>query len=145
MTALWKGFAVVVFVLLTTHSLTAQIADEARLRDLEEGTTITFNEKVVLPAGQTSLWLDTGKGKTCSCQFFGKDTGEETIYEAGKQLSLRLVSVKGLFDGSQMHVARVYFNETPNYFKFKCYARDINVGHIADFLTVESNAVITKK
>lgn len=145
MTTLRKSLVIFVFVLLINQSLTAQVTNEVKLRDLPAGTTITLNQEFALPAGQTSLWLDSGKGKTCSCQFFGKDTGQETAYAKGQELTLRQISVKGLFDGSQMHVARVYFNETPNYFKFKCYARDIDAEHVSDYLTIEQDVDITKK
>ena len=58
--------------------------------------------------------------------------------------SLKSVSIKGIFDGSQMHIARIFLNETAGYFKFKCYARDILVEHISDFLEVDTTGLVEK-
>lgn len=118
------------FILMGTASQAQQ------LTELETATPFVIKQAFEIPLGAQSMVLDQGKGKMCSCQFFAVDTkeGETVSYTAGQELILRKVTVKGLFDGSQMHVARIYFQNTNDYFKFKCYTRNITLEHIQDFL-----------
>jgi len=131
-----------IFLLFMTNSLSAQVAPETGLRSLAFNTEISFAQEFTVPAGARSLWLDSGKGKLCSCQFFTKESEVDKKYEKSQQFSLRDVTVKGLFDGSQMHVARIYLNENSDYFKFKCYTRNILVEHVSEFLTIGSGIVV---
>jgi hypothetical protein len=131
-----------IFFLFMTKSLSAQVAPQTGLRSLAFNTEISLAQEFTIPAGVNSLWLDSGKGKLCSCQFFVKDSQREKQYEKSQQFSLKQVTVKGLFDGSQMHVARIYFNESNDYFKFKCYTRNVLVQHVSEFLIFGSGIVV---
>lgn len=127
---------VVLFVFTFSHTQ-AQVAESTSLYDLPEGTEFTIKKSFEIPAGAKSILLDDGKGKICSCQFFTSEAKEQgQLYHTNYSLSLKTVSVKGLFDGSQMHVARIYFKNTSDYFKLKCYTRDLLVEHLSDYLNV---------
>ena len=134
-------FIFISFVLLTTTTLQAQITSKTNLRDLPVSLDVSIAKSFEVPSDTTSVLLDNGKGKVCSCQFFTDKSTQVKFFDKSLELTLKDITVKGLFDGSQMHVARVYFNETDSYFKFKCYARDIKVEHVLEFLTFGSNIV----
>ncbi|BDS12072.1 hypothetical protein [Aureispira anguillae] len=132
-----------IFLGTVTYSQTTL---ETRLRELPENTKITVNYSLKLPEGAKSVWLDNGKGKICSCQLLiAESNNENRVYQSNQTLSLKKITIKGLFDGSQMHVARVYFHNTDDYFKFKCYARDILVKHIAEYLNIDNIGAVAKE
>lgn len=115
----------------------AQVTTDTKLSKLPPNTKIAFKEPFEVPIGVKSVVLDDGKGKICSCQFFTHSTQEKNqFYDTERLFSFKTITIKGLFDGSQMHVARIYFNNTSDYFKLKCYTRDILVEHISEYLTV---------
>lgn len=122
---------------LMSNDLQAQIMADTKLMTLPEGTKMAMKESFGIPVGAKSVLLDNGKGKICSCQFFTATAQDEIqLYDSKHLFSLRKVTIKGLFDGSQMHVARIYFENTSDYFKLKCYTRDILVKHVSDYLTI---------
>ncbi|MCH2022595.1 MAG: hypothetical protein MK207_08975 [Saprospiraceae bacterium] len=137
-----QTLSLLLFFSIFGHGLVAQIAQNALVRELPSNTTITINKEFTVQAGAQSYLLDSGKGKLCSCQFFTQRKNKTRIYEINDQFSLKNVTIKGLFDGSQMHVARMYFNGTKDYFKLKCYGRDILVKHISDYLVVGSSLIV---
>lgn len=130
-------FIVVILFSLMLNKVQAQVTIDTKLNDLLEGTKVTIKTAFEIPAGAKSILLDDGKGKICSCQFFASETKEnKQLYNREHLFSLRTVVIKGLFDGSQMHVARIYFKNTSDYFKLKCYTRNLLVEHVLDYLNV---------
>lgn len=146
MKTLAKVFGVTLFLMVLNTLSYGQIIPETSLRELPENTQMVVNKSFEISSEAKSVWLDNGKGKICSCQFFSSNTeGKTRFYQTGNILLLKKVIIKGLFDGSQMHVARIYFNNTDDYFKVKCYARDILVGHISGYLNVGSVNSVAKE
>jgi hypothetical protein len=89
--------------------------------------------------------LDNGDGKICSCQFFTQEDSIDRVYEQGKSLRIRNITIKGLFDGSQMHVARIYFEQSSSYFKFKCYSREITIQQLQDYITIGEHSIASEE
>jgi hypothetical protein len=137
-----QTFSLLLLFLIFGHDLVAQIAQNALVRELPTNTAITINKEFTIQAGAQSYVLDSGKGKICNCQFFTQESNQNRLYDINQQLSLKNITIQGLFDGSQMHVARIYFNGTKDYFKLKCYGRDILVKHISEFLVVGSSPIV---
>ena len=134
----------IISLLIFSQQLNAQVTTKTRLRDLSANTKVNLTKGYLIPAETESIIIDSGEGKLCSCKIFAQKLIVGHEYEKDKQLTLKAIEIKGLFDGSQMHVARVYFNETSDYFKFKCYARDILVEHVLEYLIFEENALVGK-
>lgn len=129
-------YSLVLCCSISLHSQ-AQVATSTKLSKLAINTKIALKESFEIPKGAKSVVLDNGKGKICSCQFFTHSAEKKSqLYETERLFSFKTVTIKGLFDGSQMHVARIYFNNTSDYFKLKCYTRDILVEHISEYLKV---------
>ena len=137
-----RTFSLLLFFLIFGQGLFAQIAQNALVRALPSNTAITINKEFTVQAGAQSHLLDSGKGKICNCQFFTNGSNQNRTYDINQQLSLKNITIKGLFDGSQMHVVRMYFNGTQDYFKLKCFGRDILVKHISEFLVVGSSTIV---
>ncbi len=127
--------SIFVFTLVCQYSY-SQIAINTDLRNLAQNTEFVLNKPFTIPANSKSVLLDEGTGKICSCQFFTTKSDKERIYKKNKLLYLNNITIKGLFDGSQMHIARIYFIGTDDYFKFKCYTRDILVNHLSEFFSI---------
>lgn len=140
-------YAFFIMLLLSYSSnLIAQVGLDTKLRALPENTEIRVQTAFEIPADAKSVMLDNGKGKICSCQLFTPEpSAQSRSYTTEETLLLRTITIKGLFDGSQMHVARIYFHNTRDYFKLKCYAREILVEHIAEFLRVDDVDSLVKE
>ena len=132
-------------LLFCSNSLFAQIDTETNISVIPLNTEISISKQFVIPAGANAVTLDDGKGKLCSCKFYTPESEETRTYEQNQSKTLKNITIKGLFDGSQMHVARVYFNESNEYYKFKCYSRDIKVKDIAPFIRFGLDTMVKVK
>ncbi len=126
-------------------NLQAQVSNKSYIRNLPEHTEVWIQQAFDIPALKKSILVDNGDGKICSCQFFTQKDSTERIYEQGKLLRIRNITIKGLFDGSQMHVARVYFEHNNSYFKFKCYSREITIKQLQDYITIRENSIASEE
>jgi hypothetical protein len=44
-----------------------------------------------------------------------------------------------------MHVARIYLENSPSYFKFKCYSREITIEQLQDFVSIGDNNIASEE
>ena len=56
------------------------------------------------------------------------------------QLLIDMIKVKGVFDGSQRHIARIYLKGNIGYFKLNCYSRRMMLEHALEFFDISTNA-----
>jgi hypothetical protein len=126
-------------------NLQAQVSNKSYVRNLPKQTEVWLRQAFEIPALKKSVLLDNGDGKICSCQFFTQEDSIDRVYEQGKSLRIRNITIKGLFDGSQMHVARIYFEQSSSYFKFKCYSREITIQQLQDYITIGEHSIASEE
>lgn len=138
-------FATLLATILFNPNVVAQLSNNSFVRNLTKNTEFTVQQAFQIPAKKKSILIDNGDGKICSCQFFTQESTVERVYEQGKVLRIRNITIKGLFDGSQMHVARIYLENSPSYFKFKCYSREITIEQLQDFVSIGDNNIASEE
>lgn len=123
----------------TAYFSSAQLTHNTYLSNLPQGTKIQLKHSFSIPSYQNSVTIDAGESNRCSCHYYTKSTAEERLIDKNIPLAVRHVSVKGIFDGSQRHVARIYLKNQAGYFKLKCYSRRMLVEHVLDYFNFISD------
>lgn len=123
----------------TTYFSSAQLSHNTYLANLPQDTKIQLKHSFSIPSYQSTLTIDAGESNRCSCHYYTKSTAEERLIDKNIPLEVRHVSVKGIFDGSQRHVARIYLKNQAGYFKLKCYSRRMLIEHVLDYFIVIPN------
>ena len=124
-------------------SISAQIYDNSYLADLPVNTTIYIKSNTKIPKGTTLVTVDDGQGKMCSCQFFITPTDYDRELKAKRPLSIKEIKVKGLFDGSQMHVFKIYLNGSNDFFKLKCDTAALQIKDFEALFHIDHEESIT--
>jgi len=135
-----------IMCLFFVQSIFAQIYDDSYLADLPANTSIYMKSDINIPKGASSVLLDSGQGKICSCQFFINPVDYNRELKAKRPLQVKKIKVKGLFDGSQMHVFKIYLNDSNDYFKLKCYTAQLQIKDFNKFfhLAYKKTYYVTK-
>lgn len=129
--------------LFFVSSISAQIYDNSYLADLPNNTTIYIKSDTKIPKGTSLVTLDNGQGKMCSCQFFITPTDYDRELKAKRPLSVKKIKVKGLFDGSQMHVFKIYLNGSSDFFKLKCGTAQLQIKDFEALFDIDYEESIT--
>jgi hypothetical protein len=114
----------------------AQVTTETILTELPPSTLLYSKSDFEVPSNSISVVLDSGAGKSCSCQFFTEKKDYDRTINSTDQLLIDMIKVKGIFDGSQMHIARIYLKGNIGYFKLKCYSRRMMLEHALEFFDI---------
>lgn len=133
------------FSVFLYSNLRAQSPNEIFIRNLPKQTKAFLQKAFEVPALKNSFLVDNGDGKICSCQFFIQIDSIDRVFEQGKLLRIKNITIKGLFDGSQMHVARIYFEDSSGYFKFKCYSPEITIQQLQEYISIGENSIANKE
>ena len=114
----------------------AQYSKLSFLSELPLDSELYLKSDFIIPGNTSVVLLDTGIGKRCSCQFFTYKKDFERTIRPSDKLLIDKVSVKGVFDGSQTHVSRIYLKNKIGYFKLKCYSKRMLIDHALDFFDI---------
>ena len=121
-------------------SVFGQLTNETILTELPSSTLLSSKSNFTVPSNSTSVLLDSGLGKPCSCQFFTDKKDYDRMINSQDQLLIDMIKVKGVFDGSQRHIARIYLKGNIGYFKLNCYSRRMMLEHALEFFDISTNA-----
>lgn len=105
--------------------------------------TLFVKDSIFIPSAMNNVWVDSGEGKLCSCQFWVHPKNQPRQLTTQQALDIADIQIKGLFDGSQMHVVRIYL-DTRDYFKLKCYGKRITKKHLELFFTYKEKETMEK-
>ena len=116
--------------------VSAQYSKLTFLSELTLDSELYLKSDFVIPKNTSVVTLVSGIRKRCSCQFFTHKRDFERVIRQSDKLLISKVSVKGVFDGSQTHVSRIYLKNKIGYFKLKCYSKRMLVDHALDFFDI---------
>ena len=122
--------------LFFAFQVNAQYSKLSFLSDLPLDSELYLKSDFIIPQKTSVVILDSGIRKRCSCQFFTHKKDFERIIKPSDKLLIEKVSVKGVFDGSQTHVSRIYLKNKIGYFKLKCFSKRMLVDHALDFFNI---------
>lgn len=123
-------------LILSSSAAFTQVQSNAHLSHFNKALQLRPKKAFVLPAYHAVVAIDKNNNKRCSCVFYSQKLAKDLVFDSSSVLSIRHISVQGIFDGSQQHVARIYLKNHSGYFKLKCYARRMLVEYLSDYFTI---------